>query len=446
MNRKKTIKTIILGGLFLLLSHVPTLAGFGVSPTNVLNEYLKPGFTFEREIFISRSVDLAEAEINIASELPGFESWFSFLPGKTFKFANGSSTTSFKILINVPEDAEYKRYDGVIRVTAKSAQQEVGGVSIINGARLEVNLATTEEEFKLLTIKSIKVRNSLVGEDIKIDIIGENSGNVAVSPRMEVTIMDLLMEDLETHEIQNFGSIEPNETKDLTGEFKTNLETGEYFILVKVFLDEELLRQDRLVFNINNVPQEDNDSDPGLRFDAFLSGGISLVKRTILYILIFEILFLLVYLLLQKILKDKSIEKLKKKLGNKPFVTKKIISVTSSVLFSTFAILILVLFLPSLSLEKEVKVEEDGETQGVQTHIPLEDIEVSGPPIPSELISRYFVYSEPSISSEILYEAKEGESFDIEEEMEDWYRIRLENKTFGWIAKYNIKSITQVEQ
>ena len=62
--------------------------------------------------------------------------------------------------------------------------------------------------------------------------------------------MDLQMNLLEEHEISSLGSIKPNETKTLTGQFLTNLDLGEYFIEVDVLLGNQSLRKERLVFKI----------------------------------------------------------------------------------------------------------------------------------------------------------------------------------------------------
>ena len=212
MKIYKIIKNTLLGIGILALSTLAVHAGFGVSPSNIDSQYLKPGAHFEQTFTLSRSGNLEEMQITIEPALKQMDTWFSYEPGKVFLFKRGEETLQFKVIVNVPSDAKYQGYDGVIRVMAVPTDRSVAGVSITQGVRLDAQLVVTETDFQDLSIISITAADTQNSNDIRINIQGENKGNVDASPTVKIKIMNLLMEVLEEHEIKDIGSVKPNET------------------------------------------------------------------------------------------------------------------------------------------------------------------------------------------------------------------------------------------
>ena len=60
--------------VFILLNTISAYAGFGVSPTDLSHEYLKPGSTFEKEFTLSRSDNLEEMDIHIEPDFTNISS------------------------------------------------------------------------------------------------------------------------------------------------------------------------------------------------------------------------------------------------------------------------------------------------------------------------------------------------------------------------------------
>ncbi|MDX9738933.1 MAG: SH3 domain-containing protein [Candidatus Dojkabacteria bacterium] len=434
MNIKKLTTKIILGTLLLCLSTFSTYAGFGISPTDFNHKFLKPGSTFEKEFMISRSVSLEEMDITIEPTFEGISSWFTYTPSQTFKFKSGQSTITFKIKAQVPEDAKFQDYDGVFRVKAVPSNQEVKGVTITQGIRLDSDLVVTEEDVRSLSILSIKVLDSELNQPIKVQLVGENLGNVDASPTIKVKIMNLNMELLEEHEIVNFGFIKPNQTSTLTGEFDTNLPSGEYFIEVQVLLDAIELRKDRLVFLINNIPV-DETSDENDTF-SFINSIFTDFKENFPSILIGSLSLLLVYYLIGKMWKLSGLAQKAGKWWALLLGSHKYTRVALS-FFLALQIMLLVIFYP---LVKEISNKEDaeiGETQGAQdSTLPYPTLNV----FPEIAVPKYMIYQNPDINSQILYEAKEDETFDVIEENENWYKVKIENGQYGWLQKVLVKS------
>ena len=300
MKSLKFLKNITLGLTILLISYISVHAGFGVSPTNINSEYLKPGASFTQEFTLSRSDATEDMNVQIVPDLGSIDSWFTFDPGKTFIFKKGQTTQKFKVIVKVPSDAQYTDYKGVIRVNALPTDQAVGGVSITQGVRLDAGLTVTEQDYRALSILSIKALDSQEGKPIRIEIVGQNDGNVDATPTVKVTVMDMLMNVLEEHEVANFGFVKPNETETLIAEIESKLPTGEYFIVVQVLLDGKVLREERLVFNIVNIPGEDKEQEEektGFQVGSIFTG----FKDNVIYIFMSSLLVATAYLVLEKI-------------------------------------------------------------------------------------------------------------------------------------------------
>ena len=440
MKLKRIELKIILTVLLFFLSSVVVNAGFGVSPAEISNQYLKPGLSFTREFTISRSGSLEEMDIYIEPDLGDIDSWFSYQPGQKFKFSQGVSTMTFKMLVNVPQGADFKDYNGVVRVRAVPSNQDIKGVSITQGIRLEAGLIVTEQDVKKLNIQSIKVPNIYKGQEVGIDITGENQGNVEVSPKIKASVMSLQMEVLEEHEVEKFGTIYPNETSKLTAKFKTDLPPGEYFVEVEVLLDEEVLRKEKLVFRISEKTEEEEEETKASlisRIGDFLRRNRKYIMYISLAILLAIILEILTYRYSQKFWERKDLQKYKEKpwailLGSKAYSR-------AALSFAVgFVIFISALLYPFLTLQKEELEEINmGEAQGIQ------DVTIEEPSFnvfPPTTVQRYLIYEQANNQSKIIYEASEDESFDVVEETTDWYKIRLSDNTLGWLEKSTVKS------
>ena len=451
MNRQiKTLKNIILGVGILILSTVSVHAGFGVSPTDIYYENLKPGATFTKSFLLSRTGDLQEMDVQVQPDLNTIDSWFTYNPGKTFKFPQGESTTTFDITVNIPPQTAFDTYSGVIRLIAVPSNQDVRGVTITQGVRLDAGLVVTEKDVTIVSIQSITVLDSELNQPIQFEVVGENQGNVDASPIAVIKIMDLQMNVLEEHEVTNLGSIKPNETTTLTGEFDTNLPTGEYFIEIDIQLDGESLRKERLVFNINNIPEEqtDEESDEEKEKSAtFILSVSEFLKRNrvyIYYLLIAIVIEIIVFMILQKIW-EKRWKKLQGKLQEDkvgPLLLGSKKTTRAALSFAVgFIVFLSLLLYPLLTMERRPATELEiamGETQGVQdTKVSDEALLRVFPPIE---VKRYLVYSEPNVNSIILYEASENEQFNVLDEIGDWYKVETPNGGTGWLNKAVIKS------
>jgi len=439
-NIKNTLQKFLLGVGILLLSSVVAHAGFGISPSDINHEYLKPGSSFTTDFLISRSGSLGETDIIVEPDLGPINSWFTFKPGKVFRFPKGQRTIQFQVVVNVPETAEYKEYTGSLRLKAIPTDQAVKGVTVAQGLKVNAGLTLTEENIEKLAITAIDVGDIVKGNPVKVDVVARNEGNVESSPIAKIKIMDLQMNVLEEQEISSLGSVKPNETKTLTGQFITKLDLGEYFIEVDVLLGDQSLRKERLVFKIlKESPAMDTTKKieklTSLPIVTFLQDN----QKYVLWILAGIIAAIIVYFLIDRLWKDKSAEDKEKAtavaLGSK--------SSTRQVLSIAFGFLVFLGLFSAAISELEVKQvpvnDSKKEVQGVEDSIIKSEPMLNVLPSPAADAS-YPVYSQPNTSSKVLYQAKDGETFKVLEVSNGWYKVTLNDGSIGWISETIVKS------
>lgn len=263
----KTLKKIIASPLVLLLMLLawtsPVLADFGVSPSNIVHEQIRPGGKFQRTITLSRSDMQDDLEIIIEPSLDEMQSWATFEQGQKFIFPKGQQQFPVNVEFTVPEDAEFKHYEGVIRVKANPITNNPGGVSIIQGARIQVDIVVTNRDVVDLLVQNLKL-NDVSGQDdrLRLEMRVTNNGTTAVAPWVKLTTINLLQEKLEELEARDLPAVNPNETQPITAEFDSQLGTGEYFALIDVMSGDQIVRRERLVFRVIDregsvVPLED---------------------------------------------------------------------------------------------------------------------------------------------------------------------------------------------
>jgi hypothetical protein len=425
----KTLKTLLTLSFFFLFA-TPALAGFGISPADVYNTHLKPGDNFEKEITLSRSDIDEDLKVVIETDLKEAESWFQFEPGKEFIFPTGQSRLVLKIKVNVPNNAELKTYQGIIRIKASSVDTQNSGVSIVKGARMEVNLVTTSLDVSTLVVKGMSISEVHDSDPIKLLMNIENKGNTKTAPtKVTLEIQDLTQKTIETQEDSSLEKIDPNISKEITAEFKNNLKGGEYFGLVKIYLDDKLIHSDRLVFKVINAIETNGQVSKV----SLVSKFINLIKTNkvetvalLLTPLIPIIIGLLVY-----------------KFGALLFLKKFFLVGTIA-----YGILTITIFSFYHFKWKPANMAKPGDIGSVQG----ESIEAPSPTLPPKNIDNsslkvdrdntngYPIYRTPNLNSTVVYVATENEKLQVIDEKEGWYQVSTNNGTGGWLQKTSVKS------
>jgi len=407
----------------------PAFAGFGISPAEIYNDHLKPGAVFEKEIVISRSEANEDLKVIIETDLGEAESWIKFEPSKDFVFSKGENRKNIKAIITVPKDAKTKNYQGVLRIKASSIDATGSGVSIVQGARMEVNLVTTSLNVNILNIKGTRITDTQVQQPIKLFVNIENSGNTQLAPeKIILEIQNLNKEVLDTQEVTKIEKIDPNTTKEILTEFKNNLSFGEYFGIVKIFSDGQAIYSDRLVFKV--ISGGDSVSQDKSNKISFFGRFKNLIKdnktETIAVISTISIPTLIWFFIIKK---------------SKKIILKKIFFVFTLFLLSISCILIYNYRQDRLS--NMAKPGDIGFVQGETTEVTPTPIKThatnNSPLIVNQENSGYPVYRTPDLNSAIIYTAQENETFTVISQIEGWYQVSTGNGTGGWLPQNSVK-------
>lgn len=461
MKKSGILQKLLLGIGFLIVSSSASFAGFGVSPTNVYNEYLKPGAHFEKTITLSRSDPFEDMDIIVEPSLGDIDSWFKYDQGLKFTFPKGETRKTFTIIVDVPEDAAYRNYEGVIRVKAMPRGGSVQGVSIVKGARLDVDLVTTKLSISELNIKSLKMRDSKDGEPLTLEVVAENLGNVEVYPTAKIVIKNLQMEDLEEHIDTEIGFVKPNETSTLFAQFTTTLPEGEYFVDAYVYLGKDVIRKERLVFRITSKVAQVPENNGGA--GMLVSSVWGSLKDNSSYILVGLLVGVIVYYLMKELWESKRMKGKENEMWA-PLLGVRVVSrIVMSVLIGVLiAVLVWVVSTSDMFVRREKVVEEKTPERKIEITIPLEvspSKDVKGAKdkaepdaLPTIVGVRdangklmYPIYQEMDLNSKISYYAKEGETLKVIEEKPSWYLVQLEDGSSGWLEKTKVKE-TQTEE
>jgi len=263
MSKFKLFIALIVGLVFLLQSNI-VLAGFGISPPYVLNHYLSPGSSYEQKIVLSRSDPDEDLKAEITIEAPEIEKWITIKPAKEFILPKGEKEVPMFVVVNVPKDAQYKDYKGVIRIRTTPLTKPSGGqVRIVLGARIDVDLTVSKEVFIDFKVRGVNIPEVLLKDwplslfnKIKVLVKIENLGNVSGAPtKVSLEIFDLTEKNLfYSGETKNLEKVEPFKVKEITAGFPVKVGPGQYWAKVKIFKGDEIKYQDKLILTIKKVP------------------------------------------------------------------------------------------------------------------------------------------------------------------------------------------------
>jgi hypothetical protein len=264
----KVFIALIAGLVFLLQSNI-VLAGFGISPPYVNNQYLSRGSSYEQKIVLSRSEPNEDLKAEVTIEAPEIEKWISIKPAKEFILPKGEQQVPMFVVVTVPKDAQYKNYKGIIRVRTTPLTEPTGGqVRIVLGARIDVDLTVTKEtviDFKVrgLNLPEVLLKKWPLSLFNRIKVLAkiENLGNVLGAPtKVYLEILDLNEKDiLYSGETKKLEKVEPFKVKEISASFPVRVKPGQYWARVKIFKADEIKYQNKLILTIKEAPLTTTD-------------------------------------------------------------------------------------------------------------------------------------------------------------------------------------------
>jgi hypothetical protein len=74
-----------------------------------------------------------------------------------------------RVVFDVPANAPVKPYFGLFRIIA-SPQSQVKGISVVKGARIDIKLATTDEDYYDLKMRAVSIPDTYEEEDLFVEM------------------------------------------------------------------------------------------------------------------------------------------------------------------------------------------------------------------------------------------------------------------------------------
>lgn len=239
-------------------------ASFGITPPYVSNTSLTRNSIYEQQILLVRGDPNTAQKAEITIDAPEIVSWIEVIEGDVINLPRGEQKVQMTVRVTVPDDAEFKTYDGAIRIRTVPDSGEVtqGAVNISLGALVDINLTVIDREIKDFRLRRVSLEELNEGTKflwlffpgkVRFDMAIENIGNVDVSPsKVDLRIYDrsgrVLLE--ETDNIGRIKRIKPYATETVTAEIPTRLPAGSYIARYRVYNDEEVKQEGDVSMNI----------------------------------------------------------------------------------------------------------------------------------------------------------------------------------------------------
>ena len=229
-------------------------AGLGISPSQWIEKHALKGSHIEKTFTLSRSDPIEDLYFKATME-GEIKDWIKIDKGLEFVMPKGEQQFPIRVSIDVPQDAEYRGYQGGVRLKSESKAEATEGIGVVLSALIQIDLTVSEEEFLDYEILQIAIPKQEEGKPLKVVLKIWNRGNVEAKPtKLTADFWDKYKwEQLESKEITDFSKIEAIASFS-EGEIKLELpikfEPEQYWANIKVYQDEELLKVADIFFEI----------------------------------------------------------------------------------------------------------------------------------------------------------------------------------------------------
>jgi hypothetical protein len=260
-------------------------AGFGITPPYVKNDRLTRGTVYQQVINLVRSESGDALKVDITTNIPGVDSWFSIDQGNEFTIPVGQTQMPMTITVRIPKDAPYQEYKGAIRVRTSPANPSASGtgVSIALGAQIDVDIKVVDKIYDF-DVRGVRISDLEEGRwrwglffpgKIRFFANVKNTGNTAFGPtKVHFDIYDANNENL-LESIDNTNSIEqvaPFVTKEVVAELPTRLPAGRYTAKYIIYKNADVAQQ-------NTVNLSISQAGTVIGYEGYGFSGLSLIDK-----------------------------------------------------------------------------------------------------------------------------------------------------------------------
>lgn len=301
--RKFLLVSLMIPLVFVSLGWHEVFAGFGITPPYVSNTSLTRNSIYEQQILLVRGDPNVAQRAEITIDAPEIEAWLEVVEGYNIALPRGEQKVPMTVRVSVPSDADFKDYEGAIRIRTVPEDGEVapGAVSISLGARVDIDLSVIDKQIKEFRVRKVSVSDLNEGSKlgwlffpgkIRFTMLIENTGNIDISPsKVEFRIFDrtgkVLLE--ETKNIGKITKIKPYATEDVVAEIPTRLPAGSYVARYRIFNEDDVKQEGELSLSI--LPEGT------LQTAGFGFIGLSMAHKVSVLLPIFSIIIAGLYVL-----------------------------------------------------------------------------------------------------------------------------------------------------
>ncbi len=255
---------VVLCTLLVLVGADIALAGFGVTPPFVRNTSLTRNSVYEQEILLVRGDPRTPLKASITIDAPEIQDWIEIKEGTEFILPKGEQKVPMTVKVTVPKNADFKTYEGAIRVKTGAVDDQVGvgAVNISLGAQIDIELTIIDKVIKDFRVRKIGVSDLNEGTKIgwlyfpgkiNFSMLIENTGNVDIAPSDVVFKLydpsgTVLLE--ETRKKGKIEKIAPYETKEVVASIPTHLPAGAYLARYTILNGDDVKHEGELSVNI----------------------------------------------------------------------------------------------------------------------------------------------------------------------------------------------------
>jgi len=219
-------------------------SAIGVSPGSVKVVNMVRGGYAEKVLTISTA---GNEDLTLKIEASGaIKDWISFDPGDKELQLPKKSSMPVTAKIVVPSTTQSGLYEGEVIISTLYTGNEtvnVSGARFMPGLIVRVQVTVTGEEITGYEIKSVSVRNTEQNYPLEIVFKIENTGNVVVTPRIHVSLLDV--DRKETGKTLDYSgtSILPTIVRQFSVKMPTKgMDVGDYYVKINSDLgDEQIL-------------------------------------------------------------------------------------------------------------------------------------------------------------------------------------------------------------
>jgi len=255
MNFKtKTLLFIFITTIFFISQGSIAFAGFGVSPSSLANKNLVPGSFYTQDIYLVQSTPDADLKATVIVDAGKINNWIKIENGNSFTIPKGKQQFLMKVSVNVPSNAELGKYKGSITINTSPAGPQKSGVSVVLGAEVSIDLDVTSIKVSDFAIQNFQIPDVAKGSPIKFLVKVKNDGNVDNGPtRVGLTFFDQYhSKQLGSQEENITEKVKSFQTKDVLVEFPNNLDVGSYWADVKIYSEDKVVVNSKIVFDVTS--------------------------------------------------------------------------------------------------------------------------------------------------------------------------------------------------